>query len=439
MATLLLDHLRSVFTASAVGELARAVGENTAPTQKAVDGLIPAVTAGVINRAQTNEGAATLYRLLTNTPFASDPSLDQLVDTDSHRQKAAQSGNTLLDQLFTDRPQRLAASTAEYSGVKPGAATTLTGLVMSILMGFLHKQVTTRNLTEAQLATLLRGESDTARGAVPAALAGLLGWFIGTGTSRPVTTTTIRPETVSRPTDDRTGGTPWWRWLLYILIPLLLLFLLLRSCNGDKAETTTTSSASEGAVATDTVASDNDGNELAPTQGDSTRPSADAAGPSSPGPSSPGPEVRVGVDLPGGRKLNLAENSFNYTLAKFLATKGGQVPKVFTFDNLTFETNSARITTQARPNVDDLIQIMQSYPTLQIRIEGNTDSTGDDAINDPLSGERADAVKQALIKGGIDASRIATRERGDTKPVATNETQAGRQKNRRIDVVVTKV
>ncbi len=149
------------------------------------------------------------------------------------------------------------------------------------------------------------------------------------------------------------------------------------------------------------------------------------------------PVVRVGVDLPGGRKLNIVENSFNYALAQFLATKGGKLPKVFTFDNLTFESNSAQITAQARPNVDDLLQIMQAYPTLQIRIEGNTDSTGDDAINDPLSGDRAEAVKQALIKGGIAEGRVTTRERGDTKPVATNETEAGRQKNRRIDVVVT--
>jgi OOP family OmpA-OmpF porin len=436
MNTLLVDHLRSVFTTSAVGELARAVGENTPPTQKAIDGLLPAVTAGVINRAQTNEGASLLYRLLTSTPFATDPSLGELVDANTHRQKAAQSGNDLLGQLFTDRPQRLAASTAEYSGVSSGSATTLTGLVMSILMGFLHKQVTTRKLTEPQLAALLRNEGDSTRAVVPAALAGLLGWFLGTGTSRPVTT--IQPESVTRTTDDRAGGTPWWRWLLYILVPLLLLFLLLRACNGDKTDTTTTTTttgqSSESAVATDTIASDLDGNEMAPAQSDST-----SRGPSSPGPSSQGPEVRVGVDLPGGRKLNVAENSFNYALAKFLATKGGKLPKVFTFDNLTFETNSAQITAKARPNVDDLLQIMQSYPTLNIRIEGNTDSTGDEAINDPLSGDRAEAVKQALIKGGIDAGRITTRERGATKPVDTNATQAGREKNRRIDVIVTKV
>lgn len=141
MATTLLDHLRSVFTAPAVNDLARVLNESNAPTQKAIDGLLPAVTAGVVNQAQTNEGAATLYRLLNSTPFDTDPGLKQLVDADSHRQKAAESGNELLRQLYTDRPQRLAESTAQYSGVGPASATTLAGLVMSVLMGYLYKQI----------------------------------------------------------------------------------------------------------------------------------------------------------------------------------------------------------------------------------------------------------------------------------------------------------
>lgn len=417
MSSTLLDHLRSIFTSSAVSDLSRTLGEENALTQKAVDGLLPAITSGVINRATSPGGATVLYQLLKSTPFDKDPSMTQLVETADHRKRAAESGNSLLGQLFNDRPQRLAEATAQYSGVSVGSATTLAGLVMSVLMGFLHKQVTTRNLSEGQLVTLLQGESDGVRSAVPAALAGLLGWFIGTGTSRPATTTTaVTPETVNADT-----GTPWWKWLLYLLIPLLLLFLLLRSC-GDKEEAATTQTGGA-VVTTDTAASDTNGNEMATAQGDSTG----------------GPGVRVGVDLPGGRKLNVAENSFNYSLAQYLATKGSTTPKLFTFDNLTFETNSAAITAQARPNVDDLIQIMQAYPSMAIRIEGNTDSTGDDAINDPLSGERAEAVKQALIKGGIDAGRVATRERGDTKPVASNETEAGREQNRRIDVIVTKL
>ena len=442
MTTTLLDQLRSTFTPVAVSDLARLLSETNAPTQKAVDGLLPAITSGVVHRAQTAEGAATLYRLLTTTPFATDPSLTQLAQTDSHRQKAAESGNRILGELFPDRPERLAQATAQYSGVSPGTATTLTGLVMSVLMGYLHQQTKARNLTGAQLAPLLGSEATTVHGAIPTAFAGLIGWFIGTGTSRPlspppVTSTTIPASTVTgahRDNDTKAAGFPWLRWLLIGLGLLLLFLLLTRMCNRDKTATVSTET-DRGVVASDTVASDLDGN--GPAEDDANEPSS--PGLSGPGPSSPGPEVRVGVDLPGGRKLNVAENSFNYALARFLATKGGQAPKVFTFDNLTFETNSAAITAKARPNVDDLIQIMQAYPSLNIRIEGHTDSSGPEDVNDPLSAERADTVKAALVKAGIDAGRITTRERGEDKPVASNQTQAGREKNRRIDVVVTKL
>lgn len=422
MATGLLNHLQSVFTPSAVSELARVLGENTTATQKAIDGLIPTITSGVVNQASTTPGATTLYNLLRSTPFDTDPTMGQLVETSNHRQKAAESGNDLLKQLYGERVQELAPATAQYSGISLGSASSLTGLVMSVLMGFLHQQVTTRNLNQAQLAAFLTDETSSARGLVPAALAGLLGWFIGAG--RPVApgpVTTAIPASAPIPTrredDAKAAGFPWLRWLLIGLGLLLLLFLLMRSCNRDTEKTTTTTSNEPAVAATDTVASDLDGNELAKS----------------------GPEVRVGVDLPGGRKLSVAEHSFNYSLAQYLATKGSKTPKIFTFDNLTFETDSARITAQAQQNVDDLIQIMQAYPNLAIRIEGNTDSTGDDAINDPLSAQRAQAVKDALVKAGIQASRVTTRELGDTKPVASNQTEAGRQKNRRIDVVVTKL
>lgn len=413
MATTLLDHLRSTFTASAVTNLARLLNESQSPTQKAVDGLLPAVVSGVIHRAQSEEGAATLHRLLTSTPFDTDPGLTQLVETSTHRQKAVESGNRLLGELFPDRPERLAESTAQYSGISLGSAATLTGLVMSILMGYLHNQLKARSLTRAELAAWLASEGDTTRGLLPAALAGSIGWLIGSGPSQSASTFTQ----TSQAEKSTPGAAPWLRWVLIGLGLLIVLFLLLRGCRGNDEKTAVTTTGADStsvSSATDTVASDLDGNEARPA-------------------------VRVGVDLPGGRKLNVVENSFTYALAQFLATKGGQLPKVFTFDNLTFETNSARITASAQPNVDDLIQIMQAYPSLAIRIEGNTDSTGDDAINDSLSSERAEAVKAALVNAGIEAGRITTRERGDRKPVASNQTPAGRQKNRRIDVVITKL
>lgn len=179
MNSLLLDHLRSDFTPSAVSELARSLGEPTASTQKALDGLLPTITAVVIHRAAETSEAAQLDQLLRETPFAQDPTMNQLVTTADHRQKAAESGNALLKQLYPDRSGRIAEATAQYSGVTLGSAITLTGLVTSVLMGYLRRQVTSRELAPAGLAALLLGEQQAVTSAIPAGLSGLLGGLIG--------------------------------------------------------------------------------------------------------------------------------------------------------------------------------------------------------------------------------------------------------------------
>lgn len=428
MTNQILEHLRSKFTTATVNDMAQTLGENPVAAKKAVDGLLPAVTAGVINRINQSDGAALIHNLLSDAKFDTE-NLEQLVETADERRKAAEAGTEFLTRLHGTQVNQLAQETATYSGVKPASASTMTGLVTSVLMGYLRNQIRTKNLTDAQLTPLLRGETDGLREGIPVALATAVAWLPSIGSTRVTTTSvpvmpaaTVIPAattTTVRTDDDDNKGGGWWRWLLLALGLIGLFLLLTRMCNRDKTETT--GAREETVVSTDTtetVASDTDGNA---------------------GTATGGPEVRVGVDLPGGRKLNVGENSFNFQLAKFLAAKGGQVPKIFTFDNLTFDTNSARITAEARPNVDDLIQIMQAYPSLNIRIEGNTDSTGPESLNDPLSADRADAVKAALVKAGIEAGRVTTRERGETKPVASNQTEAGREKNRRIDVVVTKL
>ena len=76
---------------------------------------------------------------------------------------------------------------------------------------------------------------------------------------------------------------------------------------------------------------------------------------------------------------------------------------------------------------------------MEIKVVGHTDSQGPESINQPLSEARAEAVKTALVERGIAASRITTKKAGETEPIATNATPQGRQRNRRIDVIVTKL
>jgi outer membrane protein OmpA-like peptidoglycan-associated protein len=86
------------------------------------------------------------------------------------------------------------------------------------------------------------------------------------------------------------------------------------------------------------------------------------------------------------------------------------------------------------PKLDVVVKVLKADTALHISIEGHTDNKGNAVFNLKLSAKRADAVKKYLIKKGISASRITAQGFGDSKPIATNATPAGRTKNRRVEL-----
>jgi outer membrane protein OmpA-like peptidoglycan-associated protein len=103
-----------------------------------------------------------------------------------------------------------------------------------------------------------------------------------------------------------------------------------------------------------------------------------------------------------------------------------------------FKTASAEFTKKTYPILEAIVAIMQKYPASRFRIEGHTDSQGSDEYNLKLSERRANAVKDYLISKGISADRLEAKGYGESKPVATNKTAAGRAKNRRVEIILIK-
>jgi len=97
-----------------------------------------------------------------------------------------------------------------------------------------------------------------------------------------------------------------------------------------------------------------------------------------------------------------------------------------------FETGSAKLKTTSYPALDRVIKVMKSNTTATLSIEGHTDNTGDAVKNQKLSEDRAKSVKAYLVKKGIEETRLEAKGFGDTKPVASNATAAGKAKNRRV-------
>ncbi len=104
--------------------------------------------------------------------------------------------------------------------------------------------------------------------------------------------------------------------------------------------------------------------------------------------------------------------------------------------DLSFDVGRAEIQPGFKPVLDRFAQNLITYPVTTVSVVGHTDSTGSDAINRPLSVERASSVRDYLISRGIDSRRIAIEGRGSGQPVADNATEAGRAKNRRVEIFV---
>ena len=130
----------------------------------------------------------------------------------------------------------------------------------------------------------------------------------------------------------------------------------------------------------------------------------------------------------------LKEN-FSYK-APFVITFYLDAPKNFILEGLNFDNGKYSFQPSAYPVMDDLVEYMKRKEDDRIEIGGHTDNVGNAKSNLKLSEDRANAVKEYLVAHGIDASRLVTKGYGSTKPIESNNTEAGRAENRRTEVTI---
>ncbi len=102
---------------------------------------------------------------------------------------------------------------------------------------------------------------------------------------------------------------------------------------------------------------------------------------------------------------------------------------------INFDTGKAAVRPDSEPVLQEIVKLLKAQPTLKLKIEGHTDNVGAKAANQKLSEERAASVVAWLAAHGIDKARLASAGFGDSKPVGENTTEAGRAKNRRVELV----
>jgi OOP family OmpA-OmpF porin len=380
MALNLIDLAKDYLTPDVVSKMAGLVGETPAATQKAMGAVVPSLAGIACHQAATPAGASKVLGLVNSGGLDSGVlnNFSGALSGGNATEGLMNTGSNLLHGLLGDRLGDVSRVIANASGVQVSSATKLLGMAAPLFFGLLGKQVATGALSLANLPSLLASHRDTVLQAAPAGLAGALGLSSNSSlcpAAAPIHAVPIPP--VKR-------GFPIWGWLLPLLA-IILAIIWIRSCNAPQ-----------------------------------------------------GPKL-ASITLPCGTVLSVEEGSFNYNLATFLL-KGSdsELPKTIVFDHLNFDSATTRLTPESNPTVTNLVTILKCFPNAQVQLDGHTDSTGDAAANKQLSIDRANAIRDLLIQGGVDTNRITTEGYGADKPIASNDTEEGRARNRRTELVVVK-
>lgn len=140
-----------------------------------------------------------------------------------------------------------------------------------------------------------------------------------------------------------------------------------------------------------------------------------------------------------GKMMDNQERDMRAALASSEAaavSREGNLLAVTFKGDVTFDTNSAVVRPGLHSEIDRVARVMTQYPDTVIRVEGHTDSRGSNEYNMDLSNRRANSVKDLLVQRGVPGNHIEVVGFGETMPVASNDTEAGRQKNRRVEIKI---
>ena len=137
-----------------------------------------------------------------------------------------------------------------------------------------------------------------------------------------------------------------------------------------------------------------------------------------------------------GRKMDKQAAELRRDLEGAKVERVGEGIKITFASGILFGTNSSNLTAEAAGNITQLSETLKKYADTNVVIEGHTDSSGSDAINQPLSERRAQAESNNLTSNGVDSGRITATGYGSTQPVADNTSAAGKAANRRVEVAI---
>ena len=396
MATSMIAGVQEFLTPSFLSRVSSQTGESEAAVSKGFTAIVPTLLASIADRSSDTGFMSRLVSLATNT----STDTDYVAPPSRSDNTAIESGSGItgwLSSLWSGGSvSAITNAVARYSGVRATSASSLLSLGGPLVLGYLGRLMRSDNLDAPKLAQRLQAERGALAAAMPAGFNALLPSAATPSGDLRASEDVIRRDIPPAVRRERSAS---WLWPI-VLLALATAFLLWWT--GRSRTPTPTQAVTTASRGIDTL----------------------------------GTSVRTLTrTLPGGIQLSVPSGGMEDRLISYLASPTGT--GTFDFDRLEFETGSTSLTPRSRQQIVDVARILNAYPNARVQIAGFTDNTGDEGANMSLSRGRAESVMNALRENGAAAANLSAQGFGSQNPVATNATEEGRARNRRVTLTVT--
>jgi outer membrane protein OmpA-like peptidoglycan-associated protein len=394
----LVDKVKGYLSPDIIRTFGLQLGETPEATQRGLNSAIPAVMGGFARKASTDPSGAGIERILTDAPRDGEKleDLPSMIASRTRTDALIGKSQGMLGGLFGDRLSSAVDQVATTSGVGPKSAGKILAIAAPLVGAVVRREAGVRHLNAGGVATMLSEQ----KSAVASALggSGVTSIFGAGGWTEDDTRPPVQSAHAERGAYGTTPeGKPAGRriGMPFIVLGALILLGLLYLFGRRREPLATTPE--------------------------------------------PAPQVEVPrVGIPGAPAMVIGgAGSAIVELNRFFDDPTQATPMRIPLEGVTFDHDSNRISAAGMDTLHKVAATLQSHSSANVRIDGYTDDSGNPEYNTALSTERANAVRDALVRDGVDPQRISVVGNGAANPVATNDTAEGRAANRRIELVVT--
>ncbi|ANH83322.1 hypothetical protein A8C56_22145 [Niabella ginsenosidivorans] len=437
MSVNIVELIKNYVSPDLIAKAGSFLNESEGNVSNAVSGIIPALLGTVASKATGSEqGAAEV--LDTAKGIYNSGVLNNSSSLFGNADLLAK-GTSFFKGILGDKANAVIDTIAGFAGIKSSSSGSLISMITPLILGLLGKHAADNNLGASGLANFLGEQKNNITSALPSGLSSLSGLLglntISDGLRQTVSnvqdTATSTYNYAENAAQKAGGGAKWLLPLLLLaVIALALWYFLGKGCNhtatatSDSTTTTTidtTATAPPVPAPTTTVTGKYDsvsGNYIYDVGADKEIKLAD------------GTTLTVGANSTEAKLYDFLTNETVDTADK---TKGW-----ITLDRVYFETGKAVLTAESQKQLKNIATILKNFPSAHVKFGGYTDNTGSADVNKKLSGERAKAAANEIVKLGIPAANIASEGYGPDHPIcAANDTPECKAQNRRVDLRIT--